>query len=40
MYDKDEKEDLSEFKVIPYWEAVKNFQKYIVNEGRKGLSPE
>ncbi|HEX4165901.1 MAG TPA: SDR family NAD(P)-dependent oxidoreductase [Bryobacteraceae bacterium] len=40
MYDKGEKEDLSEFKATPYWEAVKNFQKYIVNEGRKGLSPE
>jgi NAD(P)-dependent dehydrogenase (short-subunit alcohol dehydrogenase family) len=27
MYDKGEKEDLSEFKATPYWEAVKNFQK-------------
>lgn len=40
MYDKGEKEDLSDFKATPYWEAVKNFQKYIVSEGRKGLSPE
>lgn len=40
MYDKGETEDLSEFKATPYWEAVKNFQKYIVSEGRKGLSPE
>jgi hypothetical protein len=40
MYDKGEKEDLSEFKATPYWEAIKNFQKYIVSEGRKGLSPE
>jgi len=39
MYDKGEKEDLGEFKATPYWEAVKNFQKYIVSEGRKGLSP-
>jgi hypothetical protein len=40
MYDKGEKEDLSEFKATPYWEAIKKFQKYIVIEGRKGLSPE
>lgn len=41
MYDKGEKEDLGEFKVTPYWEAIKNFQKYVVNEARtKGLSPE
>lgn len=40
MYDKGEQEDLSEFKATPYWDAVKNFQKYIVSEGRKGLSPE
>jgi len=30
MYDKGEKEDLSEFKQTEYWEAVENFQKYIV----------
>jgi NAD(P)-dependent dehydrogenase (short-subunit alcohol dehydrogenase family) len=40
MYDKGEKEDLSEFKQTEYWEAVQNFQKFIVAEGRKGLSPE
>jgi NAD(P)-dependent dehydrogenase (short-subunit alcohol dehydrogenase family) len=40
MYDKGEEEDLSEFKPTEYWEAVQNFQKFIVAEGRKGLSPE
>jgi hypothetical protein len=35
MYDKGEKEDLSA------WEAVQNFQKWIVNEARtNGLPPE
>jgi NAD(P)-dependent dehydrogenase (short-subunit alcohol dehydrogenase family) len=41
MYDKGEKEDLSEFKHTEYWEAVQNFQKFIVTEARtNGLSPE
>jgi NAD(P)-dependent dehydrogenase (short-subunit alcohol dehydrogenase family) len=40
MYDKGEKEDLSEFKQTEYWDAVQNFQKFIVTEGRKGFSPE
>jgi NAD(P)-dependent dehydrogenase (short-subunit alcohol dehydrogenase family) len=40
MYDKGEQEDLSEFKQTEYWGAVQNFQKFIVEEGRKGLSPE
>jgi NAD(P)-dependent dehydrogenase (short-subunit alcohol dehydrogenase family) len=40
MYDKGEKEDLSEFKPTEYWNAVQNFQKFTVTEGRKGLSPE
>jgi NAD(P)-dependent dehydrogenase (short-subunit alcohol dehydrogenase family) len=41
MYDKGEKEDLSEFKPTEYWEAVQNFQKFIVTEARtNGLSPE
>ena len=40
MYDKGETEDLSEFKTTPYWAAIESFQKYIVAEGRKGLSPE
>jgi NAD(P)-dependent dehydrogenase (short-subunit alcohol dehydrogenase family) len=41
MYDKGEKEDLSEFKPTAYWEAVQNFQKWIVNEARtNGLAPE
>jgi short-subunit dehydrogenase len=40
MYDKGEKEDLSEFKQTEYWEAMQNFQKFIVAEGRKGFSPE
>jgi NAD(P)-dependent dehydrogenase (short-subunit alcohol dehydrogenase family) len=41
MYDKGEKEDLSEFKQTEYWEPVQNFQKFIVNEARtNGLPPE
>src|ERR1700723_2792786 len=41
MYDKGEKEDLSEFKPTEYWNAVQNFQKFIVTEARSnGLSPE
>lgn len=41
MYDKGEKEDLSEFKSTPYWDAIKKFQKWIVNEARtNGLPPE
>jgi NAD(P)-dependent dehydrogenase (short-subunit alcohol dehydrogenase family) len=41
MYDKGEKEDLSEFQPTEYWEAVQNFQKFIVNEARtNGLPPE
>ena len=40
MYDKGEEEDLSEFKPTEYWTAVQNFQKFVVAEGRKGLSPE
>ncbi len=41
MYDKGEKEDLSEFKQTEYWKAVQNFQKFIVAEARNnGLSPE
>jgi NAD(P)-dependent dehydrogenase (short-subunit alcohol dehydrogenase family) len=40
MYDKGEKEDLGEFKPTEYWNAVQNFQKFIVAEGRKGFSPE
>jgi NAD(P)-dependent dehydrogenase (short-subunit alcohol dehydrogenase family) len=40
MYDKGEKEDLSEFKPTEYWNAAQNFQKFIVAEGRKGFSPE
>src|SRR6202161_3040430 len=41
MYDKGEKEDLSEFKQTEYWEAVQNFQKWIVHGGRtNGLPPE
>jgi NAD(P)-dependent dehydrogenase (short-subunit alcohol dehydrogenase family) len=40
MYDKGEKEDLSEFKPTEYWNAVQNFQKFVVAEGRKGFSPE
>jgi hypothetical protein len=30
MYDKSEKEDLSEFNQTEYWEALQNFQKFIV----------
>jgi hypothetical protein len=41
MYDKGEKEDLSEFKQTEYWEAVQKFQKFIVDEARtNGLRPE
>ncbi|HEY4838573.1 MAG TPA: SDR family NAD(P)-dependent oxidoreductase [Candidatus Acidoferrales bacterium] len=41
MYDKGEKEDLSEFRQTEYWEAVQNFQKFIINEARtNGLAPE
>ena len=40
MYDKGEKEDLSEFKPTEYWNAMQNFQKFIVAQGRNGLSPE
>src|SRR6202044_1311681 len=41
MYDKGEKEDLSEFKPTEYWEALQNFKKFIVTEARtNGLSPE
>jgi NAD(P)-dependent dehydrogenase (short-subunit alcohol dehydrogenase family) len=40
MYDKGEEEDLSEFKPTEYWEAVQNFQKFIVAAGRKGFAPE
>src|SRR5258707_3486419 len=41
MYDKGEKENLSEFKQTENWEAVQKFQTYIVTEGRNnGLSPE
>jgi len=41
MYDKGEKEDLSEFKQTEYWDAVQNFQKFIVTEARNnGLSSE
>jgi NAD(P)-dependent dehydrogenase (short-subunit alcohol dehydrogenase family) len=39
MYDKGEKEDLSEFKQTEYWEAVQNFQKFIVNEARTNGLP-
>ena len=41
MYDKGEKEDLSQFEQTEYWEAVQRFQKWVVNEARtNGLSPE
>jgi NAD(P)-dependent dehydrogenase (short-subunit alcohol dehydrogenase family) len=40
MYDKGEKEDVSEFELTEYRHAVQNFQKFVVAEGRKGLSPE
>jgi NAD(P)-dependent dehydrogenase (short-subunit alcohol dehydrogenase family) len=41
MYEKGEKEDLSEFKPTEYWGAVQNFQKFSAIEARtNGLSPE
>ncbi len=41
MYDKGEKEDLSEFKSTEYWGAMQNFQKFTVTEARtNGLAPE
>ena len=39
MYDKGEKEDLSEFKPTAYWEAVEKFQKFIVTEAYERLIP-
>ena len=39
MYDKGEKEDLSEFKPTKYWAAVQQFQKYIVTEARTNGLP-
>jgi hypothetical protein len=39
MYDKGEKEDLGEFKQTEYWEAVQNFQKFIVAEARNNGLP-
>src|SRR6202050_2985615 len=41
MYDKGEKEALSEFEQTEAWDAVQKFQKWIVNEARtNGLPPE
>jgi NAD(P)-dependent dehydrogenase (short-subunit alcohol dehydrogenase family) len=40
MYDKGEKEDLSEFEHTEYWESMQNFQKFITTQGRNGFSPE
>jgi NAD(P)-dependent dehydrogenase (short-subunit alcohol dehydrogenase family) len=41
MYDKGEKEDLSDFNKTEYWDAIQKFQKYIVTEARtNGLPPE
>lgn len=41
IYDKGEKEDLSEFKPTEYWEALQKLQKFVVTEARtNGLSPE
>ncbi len=41
MYDKGEKEDLSEFEQTEYWQALRNFQNFIVTEARtNGLPPE
>jgi NAD(P)-dependent dehydrogenase (short-subunit alcohol dehydrogenase family) len=41
MYDKGEKEDLTEFKQTEYWEAIQKFRKFIVTEARaNGLPPE
>jgi len=41
MYDKGEKEDLSQFEQTEYWEAVQKFQRWVVNEARtNGLAPE
>jgi hypothetical protein len=37
MYNKGEKEDLSEFNQTEYWEVVQNFQKFIVAECSGGL---
>src|ERR1700731_1724335 len=39
MYDKGEKEDLRDFKQTEYWEAVQNFQKFIVTEARTNGLP-
>jgi hypothetical protein len=40
VYDKGEKEDLSEFQPTEYWNILKKFQSFLVAEGRKGLRPE
>jgi NAD(P)-dependent dehydrogenase (short-subunit alcohol dehydrogenase family) len=40
LYDKGEKEDVSEFELTEYRDAVQNFKKFVVAEGRKGFSPE
>jgi NAD(P)-dependent dehydrogenase (short-subunit alcohol dehydrogenase family) len=41
MYDKGEKEDLTEFKHTEYWEAIRKCQEFIVTEARtNGLPPE
>ena len=39
MYDKGEKEDLSEFKHTEYWAAVQKFQQFIVHEARTNRLP-
>lgn len=39
IWNKGEEEDLSEFEPTPYWNAIDNLRKYLVKEGRKGLSP-
>ena len=39
MYDKGEKEDLSEFKQTEYWAAMQNFQKFIGGDTVGGLKP-
>ena len=39
MYDKAEQENMSKFDDTPYRDALKKFQRQIVAEGRKGLTP-
>lgn len=40
IWDKAEKEDVSQYAATEYAEALRRFQKYMVEDGRKGYPPE